>query len=154
MAAEMVARDQPNSCSKGTMSTLAVARMATADPGLNVLAAPFGAEVAGGDRGHELDSLRFGQPFDCGVTDDADYVIGPFNCRDRQRGAAVLRHRASFICGGRARDQELVVAVIKPDRKYVRVAVEAVESELPDDRPPEELSRAGVHVAIFMTRSA
>ena len=30
MAAEMVARDQPNSCSKGTMRTLAVARMAAA----------------------------------------------------------------------------------------------------------------------------
>src|SRR4029077_2460533 len=124
---------------------LAVAGMAASDPGLDVPASVLRAEVAGGDRRHELDSLRFGQHLDYGVADDADYVMRTFNSRDRQRRAAVLRHRASFICSRGAGDQDLAVAVLKPDRKHVRVAVEAVKAELPDDRPAEELGRARVH---------
>src|SRR5256885_8020743 len=128
---------------------LPVARVAALAPGLEVFATVLGSEVAEGDGADKLDPLCFGQRLDGCVSDHADDPVGPFARRHSQGGAAVPGQRASFICGEWRRDQHLSVPVLEPHRQHMRVPVQAVEAQLPDERAPEDVGGARIQAAIL-----
>src|SRR5207302_9231792 len=82
---------------------------------------------------------------------DAGDEVRPLDRRDAERGAAVPRERASFICAGRTADQHIAVPVLEPDGQDVRVAVQADKAELADDRAAEEVGRAWVQSAAILS---
>ena len=128
----------------------AVAGMSAADPGVDVLAALRGAQVADGDRTYECDALFLAQALDLGVADRGDDEVRPLGGRDGQRRPPVAGQRAYLVRARRTGDQEILAFALEPDRQHVWVAVEADEAELADDRPAQELVRPGVQCAVIL----
>src|SRR5438270_4637968 len=129
---------------------LSVARAAAAHPGLDVLGAPRLAEVADREALDDLLAPRLGQHLDGGVSDRRDDEVRPLGGRDRQGGTSIARERASLVGARRARHDQVVALALEPDREHVRVAVQADEAELPDDRPAQELVRPRVQSAVIL----